>query len=188
MEDPEFLRKVFRLMNDETVVDTFAIFDADGSGTIDAKELEALVSMLVPNPHPTLVREIAKELDLDSDGEIDLWEFCVHMQKRQEGLTRAEMDNELDAAFDLFHPDDRGMVDLEELHRVMQDEFTGCPLDDAEFNSLVDSLDQRCRISSTGPLRSGGKIPLRDLRQHPCFTAEVGLGASTAKASDGGDD
>lgn len=27
LEDPEFLRKVFRLMNDETVVDTFAIFD-----------------------------------------------------------------------------------------------------------------------------------------------------------------
>ena len=41
MEDPEFLKKVFRLMNNEAIVDTFAIFDEDGSGTIDSKEVRS---------------------------------------------------------------------------------------------------------------------------------------------------
>ena len=54
--------QVFRLMNDEKVVDTFAIFDQDGSGSIDAKELEGLVQMLVPNPAPTIVREMIAEV------------------------------------------------------------------------------------------------------------------------------
>ena len=42
MEDPEFLKKVFRLMNNEAIVDTFAIFDEDGSGTIDSKEVRSV--------------------------------------------------------------------------------------------------------------------------------------------------
>ena len=135
MEDPDFLKKVVKLMNDPTsallltarappslpvllphcpcsshtarapptlpvllphcpcssltaraplsVVDTFCIFDADGSGSIDAKELEGLVQMLVPNPTPGLVKDMMRELDSNSDGEIDLWEFCVHMQVRR---------------------------------------------------------------------------------------------------------
>ena len=69
MEDPEFLRRVFRLMNDERIVETFSIFDADASGTISAQELEGLIQMLMPNPLPTLVKEIAAELDR-SPGEI----------------------------------------------------------------------------------------------------------------------
>ena len=33
--------------------------------------------MIVPNPNPLLVAEMVRELDIDSDGEIDLWELCA---------------------------------------------------------------------------------------------------------------
>ena len=51
--------------------------------------------MLVPNPLPTLVAEMIAELDINRDGEVDLWEFCVHMQKRAEGITRTDLDQEV---------------------------------------------------------------------------------------------
>ena len=88
MEDPEFLKKVFRLMNNEAIVDTFAIFDEDGSGTISAKELEGLVQMLVPNPHPGLVLDMVRELDQNGDGEIDLWE--VRHRRHPRGQCRTD--------------------------------------------------------------------------------------------------
>ena len=40
---------------DLSLRDTFAIFDADGSGSISAKELGGLLQMLVPNPSPGIV-------------------------------------------------------------------------------------------------------------------------------------
>jgi len=165
LEDPDFLRKVFRLMNNETVVDTFAIFDQDGSGTIDAKELEGLVKMLVPNPSPTIIAEMIQEFDMDSDGEIDLWEFCVHMQKRQEGLTKADIETELDYAFGLFEPSADGSLDEAELRRVLQNPHTGAALEEAEMQEMLAELN----ASGCGPAANGGRIPFHKLRHHPCF-------------------
>jgi calmodulin len=165
LEDPDFLRKVFRLMNDETVVDTFAIFDQDGSGTISSKELEGLVQMLVPNPSPTIVSEMIRELDMDSDGEIDLWEFCVHMQKRTEGMTKADIDAELDYAFGLFEPGPDGCLDEAELRRVLQNPHTGAALEEAELQDMLAELN----ASGCGPAQNGGRIPFRKLRHHQCF-------------------
>ena len=60
-----------------------------------AQELKGLVEMLVPNPLPTLVAEMIAELDINRDGEVDLWEFCVHMQKRAEGITLTDLEQEV---------------------------------------------------------------------------------------------
>lgn len=165
LEDPDFLRKVFRLMNDETVVDTFAIFDQDGSGTISSKELEGLVQMLVPNPSPTIISEMIRELDMDSDGEIDLWEFCVHMQKRQEGLTKSDIETELDYAFGLFQTGDDGCLDEAELRRVLQNPHTGAALEEPELQEMLAELN----ASGCGPAQNGGRIPFNKLRHHQCF-------------------
>ena len=165
LDDPDFLRKVFALMNDPKVVDTFSIFDKDGSGAIDAKELEGLVQMLAPNPAPTIVKEMMRELDMDSDGEIDLWEFCVHMQKRTEGLTKADLQAEIEFAFGLFEPDKTGCIDEAELRRVLQNPHTGAALAEEELQALIQDLDKLgCGFSA-----NGGRVSLHVLRQHPCF-------------------
>ena len=87
--------------------------------------------MIVPNPHPQLVKQMVKELDMNADGEIDLWEFCVHMQKRTDGLTKADLDQELDAAFQMFRPDAHGNINEAELRRVLMEPEMGTPLDEA---------------------------------------------------------
>ena len=65
----------------QRIIDTFAIFDVDGSGTIDSKELEGLIQMIIPNPHPMLVQEMVAELDTNKDGEVDLWEVRGERQE-----------------------------------------------------------------------------------------------------------
>ena len=78
----QFMRKVQQLMQNERVVEVFSIFDVDGSGAISSKELRPLVQMAVRNPSPELVDDMVASLDINKDGEVDLWEFCVAMQKR----------------------------------------------------------------------------------------------------------
>ena len=40
---------------------------------------------------------MVSDLDVNGDGEVDIWEFSVHMQKRMEGVTAADVKYELDA-------------------------------------------------------------------------------------------
>lgn len=144
--------------------------------------------MLVPNPHPMLVKEIAQELDLDKDGEIDLWEFCVHMQKREDGITKADLETELDFAFSLFDADPTGHIDLAEIRRLMQNKHTGCPLGDPEMEALIDDLDARFGgLVVGGSLRDGGKVPVKELRAHPCFAADDGLQKAVAAENEDDD-
>ena len=35
---------------------------------------------------------MVKTLDINKDGEIDLWEFCVAIQKRHEDINQADID------------------------------------------------------------------------------------------------
>ena len=123
------------------------------------------MQMLVANPSPTIVSEMIRELDMDSDGEIDLWEFCVHMQKRAEGLTKADLDAELDYAFGLFEPGEDGCVDETELRRLLQNPHTGAALLEEELLEMLSELN----ASGCGPAQNGGRIPLTALRNHPCF-------------------
>lgn len=164
LDDLQFLRRVQQLMHNERVLETFSIFDVDGSGSIDSKELRSLVQMVMPNPSPKLVEEMVSSLDLDNDGSVDLWEFCVAIQKRSEGFSESDLALELDEAFRLFRTDESGNVDEAELRRVMQDAHTGSALTDDEFEHMLADLEKH-KLS----VRGGMKVKLQDLRGHAAF-------------------
>ena len=46
------------------------------------------------------------ELDINGDGGVDLWEFCVYLQKGRDARAKDESNWELDQAFQLFRPDE----------------------------------------------------------------------------------
>jgi len=162
LDDPQFLRRVQLLMGNDRVIETFSIFDVDGSGSIEAKELRPLVQMVVPNPNPKIVEDMVASLDINQDGEVDLWEFCVAIQKRSEGLSEADLALEIDEAFRLFDDNGDGWVDEAELRRIMQDPHTGSSLSEDEFMFFLDDLERHQMF-----IRNGGKLKLAVLRQHP---------------------
>ena len=157
----QFLKRVQKLMQHERVVETFSIFDVDGSGSIDAKELRPVVEMVMPNHDQVVLDEMVASLDINKDGEVDLWEFCVAIQKRTEGISEADMKMEMDEAFNLFNSSEfgglgDGSVGEEQIRRIMQCAAgTRKQLTDDELESMLVELDK-----SNLSVRNGATIKL----------------------------
>ena len=61
----------------------FALFDVDGSGTIDADELQQLAAQLGSRMSAADVQKVMEEVDTDGSGEIDADEFSVWWAERR---------------------------------------------------------------------------------------------------------
>lgn len=66
------------------------MFDKDGDGTIDTKELGAVMRSLGQNPDMEEIEEMIDEADEDGSGSINFPEFVGLMLKKQEGGTSRE--------------------------------------------------------------------------------------------------
>jgi len=123
-------------------------------------------------------------LDINQDGEIDLWEFCIAIQRRHEGISFADVEAEIDAAFQLWGNGDGlvGQLALQkwahgeiaegnddvtvgqaELHEVMCGSG-GSVLSEEEFADMLADMDRRGMSVS-----SGKRVRLAELRKHPSF-------------------
>ena len=159
-DEPGFVKKVCELMQDPHICSTFAVFDQDGSGSISTTELKEVVTMLQLASNKNDLETILDELDINKDGCIDLWEFCVYLQKTKDRRKVDETNWELDQAFQLFDTDEEGYLGVDELRRVMQGAVSGMPLDDDEFDEMV---------AAFGLQASGGRISIEQLREHECW-------------------
>jgi len=104
LEDPGFVKNVCALMQDPHICSTFAVFDQDRSGSISTTELKEVVTMLQLASNKTDLETILEELDINKDGGIDLWEFCVYLQKTKDRRQLDESNWELDQAFQVLPP------------------------------------------------------------------------------------
>ena len=64
---------------------TFALFDADGDGTITIDELGSVMKSLGQNPSDSELRDMINEVDTDGDGVIDFNEFVEMMSRASSG-------------------------------------------------------------------------------------------------------
>ena len=65
--------------NLELFRDTFVIFDKDGDGTIDSKELSTVLKSMGYNPTPDEIKDMVEEVDSDGSGSIEFLEFLLLM-------------------------------------------------------------------------------------------------------------
>ena len=70
--------------------DFFKRFDIDGSGTIDAQELETAMRGLGLNPSAAEVEHVLTVADADGSGEIDFEEFAAAVSGGSLGLGQAD--------------------------------------------------------------------------------------------------
>lgn len=76
--------------------DAFEIFDRDGDGTIDTKELSTVLRSMGYNPTDYELKEMREEADIDKSGTIEFAEFIIMMARR---IKDVPSDEELRDAF-----------------------------------------------------------------------------------------
>lgn len=160
LKDPEFLQRVVKMMNDRNTCEVFGRFDTDGSGSVSVEELAELVALLQPHNTKHDIERMMGQLDMNHDGVVDLWEFCVYLTLERERTSAEDAAYEVDLAFQLFDTDQAGRVSSDELRRWFTLVATGTALTDDEFDDMLRDLG----------IREGGSIALEQLRKHPSFS------------------
>lgn len=122
--------------------ETFALFDADGDGTISANEIGKVLRNLGQAPSDTELRDLVHEVDTDGNGDIDYDEFLEMMctQGDLESQDQAINDEDLEEAFKIFDKNSDGLISAEEIRKGMKS--LGEVYTKKQAESLLKDLDQ----------------------------------------------
>ena len=68
--------------------EAFSAYDRDGGGSIDAKELKALMASVGQVPSDDELQEMIRIADADGSGEVDFYEFVTLMAHKMADVRR----------------------------------------------------------------------------------------------------
>merc|ERR1711964_84868 len=91
----------------QEIREAFDLFDTDGSGTIDAKELKVAMRALGLDAKKDEIRRMIDDIDKDGSGTIDFNEFLNMMTARMGDRDSRE---EIVKVFRLFDDDETGKI------------------------------------------------------------------------------
>merc|ERR1712087_1077393 len=89
----------------QEIREAFDLFDTDGSGTIDAKELRVAMRALGFEPKKEEIKKMIADIDKDDSGTIDFNEFLGMMTSK---MSEKDSREEIRKAFRLFDDDETG--------------------------------------------------------------------------------
>jgi len=113
--------------------EAFAMFDKDGSDTIEASELAMVLQSLGDRTSQTVSQDVLDAFDTDSNRRISFDEFIKVMASK---LTKSNADQrDLMEAFRVFDRNGDGKISVAELSAVMKS--LGETFDDAEINAMI---------------------------------------------------
>merc|ERR1712146_597781 len=98
--------------------EAFELFDTDGSGSIDAKELKVAMRALGFEPKKEEIRKMVSDLDKDGDNTIDFTAFMSMMTGKMTGKDAKE---EIIKAFKLFDDGETSKISIKNLRRVAKE-------------------------------------------------------------------
>jgi len=120
----------------DEIREAFNLFDTDGSGTIDPKELKAAMQSLgFDSKNPTVYQMIA-ELDRDVTGAIDFEDFLDAITSK---LGDKETRDGISKIFALFDEDKSGSITLKNLKRVAKE--LGETMSEEELREMIERAD-----------------------------------------------
>lgn len=121
------------------VKEAFDLFDTEGSGVIEAKELKVALRALGLEPQKDEIKRLINEVDRsgsgkerDVTGTIDYKEFLEIMTLK---MSERVSNDELKVAFRLFDREDKGFITFENLKQVAND--LGENITDDELREMI---------------------------------------------------
>ena len=121
----------------QEIKEAFDLFDTDGSGKIDAKELKVAMKALGFESKKEEIRKIIADIDKEGSGQIDYRDFTdlmvIKMQERNP-------EDEMRKAFKLFLDDESSHISLRHLKKVARE--LGETMTDEELQEMIDEADR----------------------------------------------
>ncbi|KAI3830218.1 hypothetical protein L1987_04352 [Smallanthus sonchifolius] len=126
--------------------EAFDLFDTDGNGTIDAKELsnamralgfEISKHQISMTDHIEQIDEMIAEVDRDGSGAIDFDEFVYMMTDK---ICERNNKQELTKAFNILDHDKNGKISIPDIKNIAKE--LGVRFTDAEIQSMVEEADR----------------------------------------------
>ena len=121
----------------QEIREAFDLFDTDGSGTIDAKELKVAMRALGFEPKKEEIKKMIADIDKDGSGTIDFEEFLQMMTSK---MGERDSREEILKAFRLFDDDETGKISFKNLKRVAKE--LGENMTDEELQEMIDEADR----------------------------------------------
>ena len=132
---------VYLKLTQETIQayrEIFDIFDETGDGTISNDEIGKVMQGLGENPSPEQIEALIKEIDYNSDGEVDFEEFVCLMVKTLNEADKAE--EEIVTVFKRFDKNGDGEIDAQDLQAVFNE--LGYECDQEEARDMIHFFDR----------------------------------------------
>ena len=121
----------------QEIKEAFDLFDTDGSGSRDAKELKVAMRALGFEPKKEEVRRMIAEVDKDGSGTIEFPEFLDMMATK---MAERDPREEILKAFRLFDDDETGKISFKNLKRVARE--LGENMTDEELMEMIEEADR----------------------------------------------
>ena len=112
------------------------MFDKDKDGAITARELGNMMRSIGQNPTDEEVMAMIKEVDLNSDGKIELDEFITLMARNSPDT---QTEDEVINAFRVFDKEGNGLIATAELKHIMM--TIGDKMTEAEADEMIHEAD-----------------------------------------------
>uniref|UniRef100_T1J1R6 EF-hand domain-containing protein n=1 Tax=Strigamia maritima TaxID=126957 RepID=T1J1R6_STRMM len=121
----------------QDIREAFDLFDSDGTGAIDVKELKVAMRALGFEPKKEEIKKMVQEVDKEGKGKISFDDFIKLMAAK---MTDKDTNEEILKAFRLFDDDETGRISFKNLKRVAQE--LGENLTDEELQEMIDEADR----------------------------------------------
>ncbi|GFS34243.1 centrin2 [Actinidia rufa] len=125
----------------QEIKEAFELFDTDGSGTIDGKELNVAMRyayfVLSTLAFRLQIKQMIEDVDKDGSGAIDFDEF-VHMMTAKIG--ERDSKEELMKAFQIIDQDKSGKISAADIKRIAKE--LGENFTDREIQEMIEEADR----------------------------------------------